>query len=190
MQSRAATVEEYLASLPDERREAIEAIRKVIRKNIDPAFEEGMQYGMPAYYLPHSKYPAGYHCDPKQPLPFLSVASQKRHIGLYLFCVYCDSEELATFQREWVASGKRLDMGKSCVRVKKLEDVPLDVLGRLLGRISAKRFVDAYEASLAGSGSRHGSARSGTPKSARVRVAKKKTAGRAGARAKATRKKA
>jgi hypothetical protein len=148
MQSRAKTVSEYLASLPADRRHALEEIRKVVRKSIHPDFEEGMQYGMLAWYLPHAKYPAGYHCDPQQPLPFASIASQKAHIGLYLFCIYCDPDEQARFVAEWKASGKRLDMGKSCVRVKKLEDVPLDVVGRAFERVTPKRFVAAYEASL------------------------------------------
>lgn len=145
MQSKASTPKEYLASLPDDRRKAMEEIRKVIRKNLDKAYAEGIQYGMLGYFLPHSKYPDGYHCDPKQPLPFMSVASQKNHIGLYLFCIYCSAEEQETFRKEWLASGKKLDMGKSCVRVKKLEDIPLDVLGRAIKRMTAKKFVKAYE---------------------------------------------
>jgi len=138
----------YLAGLSDERREAVDAIRAVILANIDKAFEEGVQYGMPAWFLPHEKYPAGYHCDPKQPLPFASVASQKKHIGIYMFCIYCDPKEQARFVKEWKATGKRLDMGKSCVRVKKLEDVPLEVIGRAFKRMTAKKFVAAYEAGL------------------------------------------
>lgn len=173
MQSKATTVREYLASLPQDRRRAVEAIRAVIRKNIDKAFEEGMQYGMLGYYLPHSKYPAGYHCDPEQPLPFVSVASQKNHIGLYLFCIYTSPEEQAGFREDWLASGKKLDMGKSCVRIKKLEDLPLDVLGRALRRMTAKKFVASYEASLATMPSRRVKA---TKKVAARPAAKKKAA--------------
>jgi len=149
MKSSAKTVKDYLKSLPEDRRLAIEALRKVIRKNIDKAFEEGMQYGALGYYLPHSRYPDGYHCDPKQPLPFAGIASQKNHIGLYLFCVYTSSHEEAAFRKDWMASGKRLDMAKSCVRVNKLEDIPLDVVGRAFKRITAKKFVASYERSLA-----------------------------------------
>jgi len=149
MQSRATTVAAYLKSLPADRRKTIAALRKVIRSNIDPAFEEGMQYGMLGYYLPHSRYPAGYHCNPEQPLPFASIASQKNHVGLYLFCVYTSPEEERAFREDWLASGKKLDMGKSCVRVKRLEDVPLDVVGRTFARVSAKRFVANYERGLA-----------------------------------------
>jgi len=177
MQSKSQTVKEYLASLPAERRKAIEEIRKVIRKNIHKDFAEGMQYGMPAYFLPHSKYPDGYHCDPEQPLPFASVASQKNHIGLYLFCVYCSEEDKETFVREWKASGKKLDMGKSCVRVKKLEDIPLDVLGRVFKRATPKRFVAAYEASLSSS-------------TRKKKTSKKKVAKKVGSKKKTTKKKA
>jgi uncharacterized protein YdhG (YjbR/CyaY superfamily) len=164
MPSKATTVRQYLASLPDDRRQALDAVRKVIRKNIDKRFEEGMQYGMLGYYLPHSEYPSGYHCDPEQPLPFASVASQKNHIGLYLFCLYCSPKHQALFVKRWEASGKRLDMGKGCVRVKRLEDIPLDVLGRTFASISAKDFVAAYEASLS------------TTAAGRKAVAKKKVA--------------
>jgi hypothetical protein len=149
MASRAASVQDYLDSLPADRREAVEAIRATIRKNLDPAFEEGMQYGMIGYYLPHSVYPAGYHCDPKQPLPFASIASQKAHIGIYLFCIYCDEAEAERFRDEWLATGKRLDMGKGCIRVKRLEDTPLAVIGRAIRRATAKKFVAMYEASRA-----------------------------------------
>ena len=177
MQSKAKTVKEYLAALPEDRRKAIEEVRKVIRKNIDKAFEEGMQYGMLGYYLPHSKYPAGYHCDPKQPLPFASIASQKNHIGLYLFCIYCSEGETERFREEWLASGKRLDMGKSCVRVKRLEDIPLDVVGRTFKRVTAKKFVAAYEESLAGAATRKKVAKKKVSKkrAATKKVAKKAT---------------
>ena len=146
MVKRSKEVEAYLAALTDERREVLNEIIAVVAENIDQRFEFGMQYGMPAWYLPHSEYPDGYHCDPKQPLPFASVASQKKHIGLYLFCIYCDEALKERFVREWEESGKRLDMGKSCVRVKDLDSVPLDVLGRVFKRVSAKKFVAAYEA--------------------------------------------
>ena len=158
MAKKPTTAKEYLAALPEDRREAIEAIQAVISKNIDKKFEFGMQYGMPSWYLPHSEYPDGYHCDPKQPLPFASVAAQKRHIGIYLFCIYCDPKEQGRFVREWKKSGCRLDMGKSCVRVKKLEDVPAEVIGRSIRRMTAKKFVAAYEAAL--------------PESARKKLAK------------------
>ena len=148
MAKKAATPEEYLGTLSAERREALEALIEVVSKKIDKKFEFGIQYGMPGWYLPHSEYPDGYHCDPKQPVPFASLASQKKHIGIYLFCAYLDAEEKERFVAEWKESGKRLDMGKSCVRVKDLEGVPLDVLGRLIKRMTAKKFLAAYEAAL------------------------------------------
>ena len=139
------TIKSYLASLSAERLEIVEAIRAVIAKNIDPRFEEGMQYGMPAWYLPHSEYEHGYHCDPKQPLPYASVGSQKNHVGIYLFCIYCDPEGQERFAAEWKKTGCRLDMGKACIRVKSLDQVPLAVIGRAIKRVTAKKFVKAYE---------------------------------------------
>ena len=144
--AKTATIAAYMKGLPEDRREALEAIRTVINKNIDKPFEEGMQYGMPAWYVPHSVYPGGYHCDPKQPLPFASIANQKNHIGLYLFCVYQDKEVRDWFVEAWKASGKRLDMGKSCVRVKSLDGVPLDVLGQLFKKVKAKGYIASYDA--------------------------------------------
>jgi hypothetical protein len=146
--SKPTTIAAYLKGLNPERRAAVEAIREVVNANIGPEFEEGMQYGMPAWYLPHSAYPLGYHCDPEQPLPFASVASQKSHIGIYLFCVYCDAEHKAAFVEDWKESGKKLDMGAGCVRVKSLEDVPLKVLGRAIKRAKARKVVQDYEAGL------------------------------------------
>jgi len=182
MQSKAKTVKEYLASLPDDRRRAIEALRKVIAKNLDKPFKEGMQYGAIGYFLPHSKYPDGYHCDPSQPLPFAGIASQKNHIGLYLFCVYIDTKVEAAFRKDWLASGKKLDMGKACVRVKKLEDIPLDVVGRVFGRITAKDFVASYEKSLSATAKKRKTAKKSVKKTAKKatkktvkKVAKKRT---------------
>lgn len=150
MKSNADTVDAYLAGLAPDRRETIETVRGAILKNLDPVFEEGMQYGMIGYFVPHSAYPAGYHCNPDQPLPFVSLASQKNHIGLYLFCIYMDEAEKDRFVDAWKSTGKRLDMGKSCVRVKKLDDIPLDVIGRTIKRMTAKRFISIYEKQLAG----------------------------------------
>ncbi len=148
MQSKAATVAQYLAELPEDRRAAIAAVRKVILKNLDKTFEEGMQYGMIGYYVPHSVYPAGYHCDPKQPLPFTCLASQKNYMSLYLGCVYGSSELAKWFHSEWAKTGKRLDMGKSCIRFRKLEYLALDVIGETLRRVSAKKFIAYYEAAI------------------------------------------
>ncbi|MCA9697399.1 MAG: DUF1801 domain-containing protein, partial [Myxococcales bacterium] len=109
------SVADILASLPADRRAALETLRTVINEHIDAPFEERVQYGMIGWSLPHSVYPKGYHCDPRQPLPFASIASQKQHIGIYLFCVYMSAELQEWFVDAWKASGKRLDMGKSCV---------------------------------------------------------------------------
>jgi hypothetical protein len=145
MKSRASTVQQYLASLPADRRAVIESVRSVIRKNLDPLFEEGMQYGMIGYYVPHSVYPAGYHCDPKQPLPFVCLASQKNYMSVYLGCVYGDPERERWFRDAWAKTGRKLDMGKSCVRFKKLDDLALDVIGESIRRVPARAFIEWYE---------------------------------------------
>ena len=146
MQSKAKTVEAYLAELPEERRAALQAVREVILEHLDGDYEEGMQYGMIGYYVPHDVYPPGYHANPKQPLPFASLASQKNHMAVYLMCLYSDEEQEARFRTAWAAAGKKLDMGKSCLRFKKLEDVALDVLGETIRRVPAKKFIAHYEA--------------------------------------------
>ena len=113
-------------------------MRKVILKNLDKDYEEGMQYGMIGYYVPHRVYPAGYHCDPKQPLPFACLASQKNYMSLYLMCVYGDTPLAKWFAAAWAKTGKKLDMGKSCVRFKKLDDLALDVIGEAIRRLPAE----------------------------------------------------
>jgi len=145
MQSKATTVDQYLASLPEDRRAAISAVRDVILENLDEHYEEGMQYGMIGYYVPHKVFPAGYHCDPKQPLPFASLASQKSHMAVYLMCVYGQPEQEQWFREAWAKTGKKLDMGKSCVRFKKLEDVALDVLGEAIRCAPTKAYIEHYE---------------------------------------------
>jgi hypothetical protein len=146
MQSKAKTVAEYLAELPPDRRAALEAVRKVILKNLDRDFEEGMQYGMIGYCVPHRVYPAGYHCDPKQPLPFAGIASQKNHMSLYMMSIYGDTGQAEQFRRDWAKTGKKLDMGKACIRFKKLDDLPLDVIGKAIACIKAKKYIAICEA--------------------------------------------
>ena len=154
MQSKATTVQQYLDSLPADRRAAISAVRKVIRANLDKDFEEGMQYGMIGYYVPHRVFPDGYHCDPKQPLPFAALASQKNYMSVYLMSIYegpPDKKNPAQAHTKWfreayAKSGKKLDMGKCCVRFKQLDDLALDVIGEAIGRVSAKQFIAIYEA--------------------------------------------
>ncbi|MFI4860782.1 MAG: DUF1801 domain-containing protein [Phycisphaerales bacterium JB063] len=145
MQSKATTVAQYLKELPDDRRKAIAKLRSVIKKNLPKGFEEGMQYGMIGYYVPHKLYPNGYHCDPKQPLPFASIASQKNHMALYTMTVYSNPDIQAWFTKAWTAAGHKLDMGKSCIRFKKIEDVPLDVVGQLFTKVSVEQYIELYE---------------------------------------------
>lgn len=148
MQSKATTVAAYLNELPADRRAAIEAVRNVILANLDKDYEEGMQYGMIGYYVPHRVYPAGYHCDPKQPLPFANLASQKNYMSIYLMGVYGSSGLAQWFNQAWAASGKKLDMGKCCVRFKKIEDVALDVIAEAIRRQTTAKYVEQYESAL------------------------------------------
>jgi hypothetical protein len=148
MQSKAKTVKEYLASLPEDRRKAIAAVRKVILKNLDKDYEEGMQYGGIGYYVPLKAYPHGYHCDPTQPLNFAGLGSQKNHISFGMMCCYMDSAEDKWFRAAWAKTGKKLDMGKCCVRFRRLEDVPLEVIGEAIKRVPAKKYIAMYEKML------------------------------------------
>ncbi len=157
MQSKATTVPAYLRSLPEDRRVAISAVRDVILKNLDPAYEEGMQYGMIGYYVPHSVYPKGYRVNPKQPLTFAVLGSQKNYMSLYLMCVYTGSsgdgaanKHADWFRDEWAKTGKKLDMGKSCIRFKKVDDLPLELIGKAVKRMPALSYIQACEAALAG----------------------------------------
>jgi hypothetical protein len=156
MQSSASTVADYIAELPDERRAIVEAVRMVILDNLDAGYVEHMGYGMIGYSVPHSLFPAGYHCNPEQPLPFAGIASQKNYVSVYLMGVYCgcvgDEEggEAAWFREAWAASGKKkLDMGKVCVRFKKLEDAALDVIGESIRRMPAQHYIERYQHVLA-----------------------------------------
>ncbi|MCA8955717.1 MAG: DUF1801 domain-containing protein [Planctomycetes bacterium] len=175
MQIKAATVDDYLAQLPDDRRHAIEQVRKVILKHIDKRIVEGIEYGMIAYSVGHAHYPAGYHCDPRRPLPFASIASQKNHIGLYLFCMYCDPQLTAWFAAAWQKAGKRLDMGKSCIRVKKLEDIPLDVVAELFRRVKIEDLIAMYESNLPASARKQAGGRSAAAEAKPAAVKKKGT---------------
>jgi len=145
MQSSAKTVAEYLKSLPADRRKAISAVRKVILANLPEGYEECMSYGMIGYVVPHRIYPKGYHCDPSLPLPYANLASQKNHMALYLMCCYGDKATDDWFRQAWAAAGKKLDMGKSCVRFKKLEDVSLEVIGQVIARVPVKNYIARIE---------------------------------------------
>jgi hypothetical protein len=142
MQSKVTTVAAYLAALPADRRQALEAVRKVILANLDRDYEEGMQYGMVGYFVPHKIHPAGYHCDPSEPLPFAGLASQKNHMSLYLMSIYGPHGDGDWFRRAWQKTGKKLDMGSACIRFKQVEDLALDVIAEALKRMPAKRWID------------------------------------------------
>jgi hypothetical protein len=146
MQSLAKTPNDYIAEAPIERQEALQQLRDVIIKNIPKGFEEMMAYGMITYSVPHSIYPDGYHCDPNQALPFVSFASQKNFIALYHMGIYAKPELLAWFTNEFPKhSKKKLDMGKSCIRFKKTEDIPFDLIGELMQKITVHEWIECYE---------------------------------------------
>ena len=172
MQSQATTVEQYLAELPEDRRAAIAAVRKVILKNLDKDFEEGMQYGGIGYFVPHRIFPAGYHCDPSQPLCYAGLASQKNYMSLGLMCVYGSESHAKWFRTAWAKTGKKLDMGKCCIRFKKLDDVPLDVIGEAIRRVSAKKYIEIYVAGRSDSRKKPATkpAKSPKPKSTRTKA--------------------
>ena len=141
--SDAKTPDAYLASLPPERRQALTALRDVIRANLPAGYEEGMGYGMIGYYVPLERFPDTYN---GQPLSLAGIASQKRYMSLYLNTVYGDPETDRWFRERYAASGKKLDMGKSCVRFRKLDDVPLDLIGETIARVAVDRYVEQYRA--------------------------------------------
>ncbi len=144
MQSQAQTVDEYLASLPEDRRNALTAVRKVILENLPDGYREGMQYGMIGYYVPLSRYPTTYN---GQPLGYVALASQKNYMSLYLMGIYSDRDTEHSFREEYLATGKKLDMGKSCVRFKRLEDLPLPLIGKAVSLVSVDQFIQQYEKS-------------------------------------------
>lgn len=145
MQSSASTVSEYLSSLPQERRDAISAVRKVIVKNLRKGFEETMQYGMITYVVPLKLYPSGYRNDKKMPLPYVSLASQKNHMAVYLMNINGDKETAEWFKGEFKKAGKKLEAGKSCIRFKKLDDLPLPVIGKAVAKTSVKDWIAVFE---------------------------------------------
>ncbi|TAE85153.1 MAG: DUF1801 domain-containing protein [Bacteroidetes bacterium] len=149
MAAKATTVKEYLAELPPERLPFMEALRDTILKHLPKGFKEEMSYGMIGYVVPHSIYPAGYHCDPKLPLPFISIASQKNFIALYHMGIYASPTLLKWFTDEYPKHSKtKLDMGKSCIRFKKPQDIPLPLIAELIKKMSVQNWVDLYEAQL------------------------------------------
>jgi hypothetical protein len=166
------TVRDYLAALPADRRAAIETVRTVILANLDRDYEEGIQYGMLGYYVPHRIYPAGYHCDPKQPLPFAALASQKNYMSLYLMSVYGDEAGARAFRQAWEKTGKKLDMGKVCIRFTDAEQVALDVVGDTIRKMPAKRWIEICEASRATAAARTKGARKDRPSKVEAKATK------------------
>ena len=144
MQSAAKTVEEYLGSLSDDRRDAIEEVRQIILSNLPAGFEEAMNWGMIAYQVPLEVVAETYN---GQPLMYAALASQKRHMAVYLTAVYADGGGAEVFQRDYLATGKKLDMGKSCVRFRRLEDLPLELIGETIAATSMSEFIDLVDRS-------------------------------------------
>lgn len=149
MQYEAKSVTEYLEQIPENRKPIIEKIRVKINDNLPKGFEEGMNYKMIGYYVPHSIYPDGYHCDPKLPLPFMNIASQKNSINLYHMGIYANKELLDWFVREYPKHCKtKLDMGKSCIRFKKINQIPYDLIGELASKMTSEEWISIYESSI------------------------------------------
>ena len=135
-----------MAELPDERREPMSRLRNTILTHLPSGFEEVMNYGMIGYVVPHSTYPEGYHCDPKQPLPFMNIASQKHYIAVYHSGIYADKEILDWFVGEYPKyMSTKPDMGKSCIRFKKVDSIPYELIGQLCEKISVQGWIDTYE---------------------------------------------
>jgi hypothetical protein len=173
MKSKATTVKAYLGSLPADRRAGIEAVRTVIRRNLDKHYEESMLYGMIGYAVPHRVWPLGYHCDPSKPLMMAALSSQKNKLTVYLMSVYSDKKERAWFQKAWAKTGKKLDIGGCCIRFTKVEDAALDVIGEAIRRTPAKAYVERYVQTLASTG-RGPDGKKLKPAAAKKKVAKKK----------------
>jgi uncharacterized protein YdhG (YjbR/CyaY superfamily) len=149
MTYQATTVDEYVSQIPDDRKGPFGQLRSAILENLPQGFEECMSYSMPSYSVPHSIYPAGYHCKPEEPLPFLSIASQKNFIAYYHMGVYSMPELLQWFQTEWADRGLgKLDMGKSCIRLKKVDSIPFDLLGELASKITVDQWIAGYERAI------------------------------------------
>ncbi len=146
MKYEVSTVEEYISQLPEERQEVLQKLRNIIKENLPEGFEEGINYKMIGYYVPHSIYPDGYHCDPKTPLPFMNLASQKNSVNLYHSGIYANKDLHDWFVAEYPKHAKRkLDMGKSCIRFKKLDDIPYELIAELCTKISVDEWVSTYE---------------------------------------------
>ena len=146
MISDAKTPEEYISALPQDRKAVISKLRKIILKRLPKGFLETISYGMLGYVVPHSIYPDGYHCDPKLPLPFMSIASQKNFVGVYHMGIYANKELYDWFVNEYPKhSNRKLDMGKSCIRLKKIEEIPYELIGELASKMTPDKWIEIYE---------------------------------------------
>jgi uncharacterized protein YdhG (YjbR/CyaY superfamily) len=146
MQSKATTPEDYLLELPEDRKKSMLKLRNTIKNNIPKGFEEVMSYGMLGYVVPHSIYPDGYHCTPKLPLPYMNIASQKNFIAVYHMGIYGNKNLLDWFVAEYPKHTKaKLDMGKGCIRFKKIDDIPFELIGELTTKISVEDYIALYE---------------------------------------------
>ena len=146
MQYNVASFKEYLDSIPAERKDAVQQIIEILKANLPTGFEEQLSYGHIGFVVPHSLYPNGYHCDPKSPLPFVGVASQKNFIALYHMGIYAKPDLLDWFVEEYPKHSKRkLDMGKSCIRFKKMDDIPMDLIAELCQKMTANDWINCYE---------------------------------------------
>lgn len=151
MKIQASNPDDYIAQLPEERQVVMEKLRQVITDNLPADFTETMNYGMIGYVIPHSVYPAGYHVNPRLPLPFVNIASQKSFVALYHMGVYAKPELMDWFVKEYPNHcSRKLDMGKSCIRFKKMEDIPYELIGELISKMTAQEWIDIYEASIKG----------------------------------------
>jgi len=149
MESKITKVEDYIAQLPEDRKEPISRLRESINKKLPKGFVETMGYGMMAYVVPHSLYPKGYHCDTKLPLPFINIASQKNFIALYHMGIYADKSLLDWFVAEYPKHSKaKLDMGKSCIRFKKMNDIPYSLIEELISKMSVEDWIKKYESAF------------------------------------------
>ncbi|MDY6834626.1 MAG: DUF1801 domain-containing protein [Chloroflexota bacterium] len=148
MQSGAVTVEEYLNELPEERRQAIDAVRQVILENLPEGYEEVMNWGMITYQVPLETYPDTYN---KKPLMYAALASQKNHMAVYLTAIYMDEKASREFEKAYKSTGKRYDVGKSCVRFRKVEDLPLDLIGNSIASLEVSKFINRVQAAKSGS---------------------------------------
>ena len=149
MTSKATTPEQYIKELPSDRKEAITQLRNTVLKNLPKGFKETMSYGMLGYVVPHEIYPGGYHCNPKLPLPFANIASQKNFIAFYHMGIYADPKLLKWFVDEYAKAGVgKLDMGKSCVRFKKPENIPFELIGKLCSKMTVEDWIGLYEKNM------------------------------------------